>query len=125
MADFDVLQHKDNGDYKIIEINARVPASLRAAFISGVNFPEIILKDALCLDIPHYSYLPGKTLRYFGIDILWLIKSSKRFKTNPNWFRFFGKGIYYQDIYKQDSSTWWTWLIEGINKLSKRNKRLR
>ena len=41
-ADFDVLQTEE-GEYKIIEINPRVPASLRAAAISGVNFPEIIV----------------------------------------------------------------------------------
>ena len=43
MADFDVLQRLDNKEYKIIEINARVPASLRAAAVSGVNFPELIV----------------------------------------------------------------------------------
>lgn len=45
MADFDVLQRLDNGEYKVIEINPRVPASLRAAEISGVNFPEVMLSD--------------------------------------------------------------------------------
>lgn len=42
-ADFDVLRTK-NGDFKIIEINPRVPASIRAAEISGVNFPALIVE---------------------------------------------------------------------------------
>ena len=125
MADFDVLQRLDNGEYKIIEINARVPASLRAAQISGVNFPEIIVRDALGQFVPEYIYTPNKTLRYLGIDILWLLKSNKRFHSKPNWLKFIGKDVYYQDIYANDSSTWWTWLAEGIMKISKRNKRLR
>ena len=125
MADFDVLQRLDNGEYKIIEINARVPASLRAAYISGVNFPEIIVRDAMSEEVPHDDYQPGKTLRYLGIDIMWLLKSPKRFKANPGWLRFFGKDIYYQDIFRQDPSTWWTWLAEGIGKITNRNKRLR
>lgn len=125
MADFDVLQRLDNKEYKIIEINARVPASLKGAAISGINFPEIIALDSVGLDIPTYSYSPGKVMRYMGIDLMWFLKSANRFKTNPSWFSFCGQNIYYQDIYKEDSSTWWTWLAEGFKKLSKRNKRLR
>jgi len=125
MADFDVLQRLDNGEYKIIEINARVPASLRAAQISGVNYPEIIVRDTLGQEVPNYAYEPGKTMRYMGIDIMWMLKSPNRFKANPGWLRFFGRNIYYQDIFKQDYSTWWTWLAEGLSKLGNRNKKLR
>ena len=125
MADFDVLQRLDNGEYKIIEINARVPASLKAAAISGVNFPEIITFDAMGITIPECSYTPGRVLRYLGIDILWLIKSPSRFQSNPCWFNLLGKDIFYQDLYKQDPSTWWTWLVEGLSKVTKRNKQLR
>lgn len=125
MADFDVLQRLDTKEYKVIEINPRVPASLRAAFVSGVNFPEIIVRDALQLDVPNYEYNSGKTLRYMGIDIMWFLKSKNRLKKKPCWFRFLGKDIYYQDIYQKDFSTWWTWLVEGLGKLKTRNKRIR
>ena len=122
MADFDVLQRLDNGDYKIIEINSRVPASLRAAAISGVNFPEVIACDACGGIVPKQKYTPGMKLRYLGIDLMWFIKSPKRFRAKPNWFMFFGKDLFYQDIYIEDCSTWWTWLVEGMMKLSKRTK---
>lgn len=125
MADFDVLQRLDNGDYKIIEINPRVPASLRAAAISGVNFPEVIAQDTLGNAIPTQDYYPGKMLRYLGIDLLWLLKSSNRFKTDPGWFKLFGKNVYYQDIFKEDVSTWWTWLTSGLKKLRNRHKKMR
>ena len=125
MADFDVLQRPDNGEYKVIEINPRVPASLRAAAISGVNFPEIIISDAMGREMPKCEYSPGKVLRYMGIDIMWLLKSPRRFKAKPSWLSFYGKDIYYQDIYKNDPSTWWTWLAEGLGKIGKRNKKLR
>ena len=125
MADFDVLQRLDNGEYKIIEINARVPASLRGASISGVNFPDIIVNDIMGNDVPQYTYTPGKTMRYMGLDLMWLLKSPNRFSTTPSWFKFFGKNLFYQDIYREDISTWWTWLAEGVKKISKRNKRLR
>jgi|LSQX01.3.fsa_nt_gb predicted ATP-grasp superfamily ATP-dependent carboligase len=125
MADFDVLQRLDNGEYKIIEINARVPASLKAAEISGVNFPEIIVCDTMGLPVPSYSYKPGKIMRYLGIDIMWQLRSPRRFSTKPSWFKFFGKNIYYQDIYKADPSTWWTWFAEGLRKMRSRINNLK
>lgn len=125
IADFDVLQRLDNREYKIIELNPRVPASLKAASISGVNFPEIIVKDLMQQDITSFTYNTNKIMRYLGLDIMWFLKSNRRFYTNPSWFNFFSKGIFYQDIYKEDCSTWWTWLVEGLKKIGKRNKRLR
>lgn len=125
MADFDILQRLDNGEYKIIEINPRVPASLRGAAISGVNFPEIIINDLMGHPKKNYNYLPGRTLRYLGLDIMWLLKTKKLFNNNPSWLKFFGKNLYYQDIYANDLSTWWTWLAEGISKIGKRKQKLR
>ena len=125
MADFDVLQRLDNKEYKIIEINPRVPASLRAAAISGVNFPEVIAYDTMEENVPAQNYTPGKTLRYLGIDLMWFMKSPKRFKATPVWFLFWGKDIYYQDIFKNDTSTWWTWLASGLKKLGNRHKKMR
>lgn len=125
MADFDVLQRLDNMEYKIIEINARVPASLRAAAMSGVNFPELIALDAVGHKAPTYEYQSGKTLRYMGIDMMWLLRSPSRFKSNPCWLKFFGRNVYYQDIYANDASTWWTWLAEGLLKVTRRNRRIR
>ena len=121
MADFDVLQRKDTLEYKIIEINPRVPASLRAASISGVNFPEVIVLDTLGENYNVGEYSPGKTLRYLGIDLLWFLKSPKRFNASPSWFRFIGKDIYYQDIYMKDCSTWYSWLVTGLKKLIHNN----
>ena len=124
MADFDILQRLDNGEYKIIEINPRVPASLRGAAISGVKFPEIIINDLMGHPKKNYNYLPGRTLRYLGLDIMWLLKTKKLFNNNPSWLKFFGKNLYYQDIYANDLSTWWTWLAEGISKIGKRKQKL-
>lgn len=95
-ADFDVLE-KSEGEYKIIEINPRIPASVKAAAVSGVNFAEIIVCD-LCGDsIPIYKYNPGKQLRYLGLDIAWFLASPKRWEATPNWFRFVDKDLHYQD----------------------------
>ena len=116
MADFDVLQRKDTMEYKIIEINPRVPASLRAAYISGVNFPEIIVRDTVGTPPMQYRYMPGKTTRFMGTDLLWFFKSPNRFKASPSWFHFFCQNVFYQDIYLCDPSTWYSWLVAGVIK---------
>jgi predicted ATP-grasp superfamily ATP-dependent carboligase len=125
MADFDVLQRRDNGEYKIIEINPRVPASIKGAYISGVNFPEVIIKDTIGDDVPVQSYHPGKIMRYLGLDFLWFLNSKNRLATKPSWFSFIGSNIFYQDIFINDVSTWWSWLAEGIMKIGNRNKKQR
>ncbi len=125
MADFDVLQRLDTMEYKIIEINPRVPASLRAAYVSGVNFPEIIVCDALGTQPEEQKYSPGMTLRYMGIDLMWFAKSPKRFRKIFSWLHFYGRKVYYQDIIWSDPSTWYSWFIVGIKKLGRRNMVIR
>lgn len=123
-ADFDVLQ-SETGEYKIIEINPRVPASLRGAAISGVNFPAIIVADTLGKEIPQYSYQPGKTLRYLGLDIMWFLSSPNRFKSSPSWFKFFGKDIYYQEGGKKDLKPMLYSLFSNLNKLTISNGKIK
>lgn len=123
-ADFDILQNQ-NGEYKIIEINPRVPASLRAAAISGINFPEIIVKDALGLKLPPYNFSPDKYLRYLGLDIMWFLKSPMRFKVNPGWCKFWGSNLFYQEGGSKDFKPMMKSLISNFNKLELKNGRIR
>lgn len=124
MADFDVLINKE-GEYKIIEINPRVPASLRAADIAGVNFPEIIVRDTLKLQTKTYTYKTNKYLRYLGLDLMWFLKSPTRLSARPNWFLSFGKNFYFQDIYANDCSTWASWLTAGIKRFIEKRQHIR
>lgn len=123
-ADFDVLMTAD-GEPRIIEINPRVPASLRGAAVSGVNFPALIAADALGMELPKCTYTPGKTLRYLGLDLMWFLSSQQRFKTRPGWFRFFGRDIYYQEGGREDWKAMFASLISNFNKLEFRGGRLR
>lgn len=115
-ADFDVLE-KGDGDYRVIEINPRVPASVKAAAISGVNFGEIIVKDALGLDIPTYKYKTNMQLRYLGLDIAWFLSSPNRFKCIPSWFKFFGRNLYYQEGGFNDIFAMIASLFSGVKKI--------
>lgn len=115
-ADFDILE-KGDGDYKIIEINPRVPASLRSAAISGVNFPDMIVTDLMEGKLKIYDYHTGKYLRYFGLDIAWFMASPQRWSCKPSWFKFFGKGLHYQEGGLHDLPAMWTSMVEGVKKL--------
>lgn len=97
-ADFDLIEDADDNLIKIMEINPRVPACLKSAIVSGIDWGEILVDCALDNPIKHYDYKPGIVLRHLGFEILWFKESPKRFKTKPNWFHFFGKKIYYQDL---------------------------
>ena len=95
-ADFDVLE-KGEGDYRIIEINPRVPASVHAAYVSGVDYGFVIVEDMLFSRKAEMSYTPGESLRCLGLDIAWFLSSPARFNASPNWFKFLGKHLHYQE----------------------------
>ncbi len=115
-ADFDVLKD-ENGDYNIIEINPRLPASVRAAEVAGVNFPEIIVKDSLRLIVNTSKPQLDIFLRYLGLDLLWFFQSPYRFKTQPSWFKFLGNRIYYQEGGWTDYKAMFFSLFLGMKKV--------
>lgn len=96
-ADFDLIQDKTSKEFKIIEINPRIPACVHAAYISGINYPGIIVNDIMDQKVPVSDYTPGRKLRFFSLDILWFIFSGKRLHTTPSWFNFFEKHLHFQD----------------------------
>lgn len=123
-ADFDILKNT-LGEYKIIEINPRVPASLRGAAVSGVNFPAIIAGEALNINESGGIYRPGKTLRYLGLDIMWFLSSPNRRSASPSWFRFFGKDIFYQEGGWKDWKPMLAALWSNVDKIEFKNGKLR
>lgn len=114
-ADFDVLD-KGNEDYRIIEINPRIPASIRAAEAAGVNFPEMIVSEVLGEEVPAYDYKPGRYLRCLGLDLAWFFHSSRRWRTRPSWFRFFRNTVY-QDGGRRDFWAMAAYLRQGVGKM--------
>jgi len=114
-ADFDILE-KGDGDYRIIEINPRIPASVHAAAISGVHFGEMIVKDITEGSLPSYTYTPGMQLRCLGLDIAWFLSSPNRWKCKPSWFRFLGKKLHYQEGGLKDFPAMCTSIWMGIKK---------
>ena len=114
-ADFDIMESK-SGEYKVIEINPRVPASIHAAYIAGVNYPEMIVHDMKDEPILTYTYHIGKVLRFWGLDVMWFIFSPQRFSSHPSWFCFLGKNIFYQDGSLKDPLPMLMGILSGLVK---------
>ena len=94
-ADFDLIEDPRDGIIKVMEINPRVPACLKASVTSGVDFPNAIVDQSLGKEIKPYTYQPGKYLRYFSIDLLWMLSSKHKFKACREWVRYFWSGNHY------------------------------
>ena len=97
-ADFDLIEDPDTKELLIMEINPRLPACLGTAIHAGIDWGQIIVDEALGNDSKSYEYKTGITLRHLGFDVLWFLKSPRRFTSDPSWFHFFGKNVYYQDM---------------------------
>lgn len=115
-ADFDILFDYSEG-YKIIEINPRIPASIHAASVSGINFPEIICRDLLNENPKKYDYQTGKQLRFLLLDIMWFLSSPNRFKKIKSWCKFSGKNMFYQDISYTDPLVFFAGIGDGLKKI--------
>lgn len=122
-ADFDIIQDKITNEYKIIEINPRVPSSLHAAYISGINFLEIIVNDNLNNEKPASVFVKGKKLRYLSLDIMWFIFSKNRLRAHPSWFNFFEKQLYFQEGNIRDPLPILAGIAMGISKYMNRSYR--
>ncbi|MDC8001205.1 ATP-grasp domain-containing protein [Aequorivita todarodis] len=84
-ADFDLIEDPRNGIIKIMEINPRAPACIKASVISGVDFPNAIVDLSLHKPVKTYTYKPDKYLRYFSMDLLWLISQKSKWKGFKEW----------------------------------------
>ncbi len=99
-ADFDLIEDPRDGIIKIMEINPRIPACIKASFNSGVDFVENIVHCTKGIPPQKHTYRPGSYLRYLGLDLLWFLNSRNRFRTKPSWF----KGLLSPKQYLQDGS---------------------
>lgn len=97
-ADFDLIEDPDTKELLVMEINPRLPACLGAAIHAGVDWGQVIVDQAMGHEQKSYEYKTGIVLRHLGFDVLWFLKSPKRFSTKPSWFRFIGKNVFYQDM---------------------------
>jgi D-aspartate ligase len=97
-ADFDLIEDPRNGSVLIMEINPRVPACIKASVVSGIDYPNAIVDLSLNNPVKEFDYKHGQYLRYFSMDLLWLLKSENKFKNIGKWFnKMFSSNHFLQD----------------------------
>lgn len=79
---------KNTGEPKLLEINGRIPASVKLGFMCGFNIAKQMLEMSYDEDVTCYPENTqfGKFLRHYDTDIAWFLKSPDRFRTKPSWF---------------------------------------
>lgn len=88
-ADFDLIEDPRDGSMKIIEINPRIPACVKASVNAGVDFPKAIVELSLNQTLTTYAYRPGNYLRHFSLDLLWLFSSQNKLSSIKTWMKYF------------------------------------
>ncbi len=97
-ADFDFIGDPKTGELLVMEINPRLPACVKGSIVAGIDWGEIIVNGYLDLPQKQYDYKINVYLRHLGLDVLWFLHADDKWHAKPNWFKFFGKNIYYQDM---------------------------
>lgn len=98
LADFDTIEDPRTGELLIMELNPRLPACIKTAYKSGIDWADVIVSQYLGMPHPQYRREKEVFLRHLGFEVLWLLNNKSIFGTNPNWFKFFGSNIYFQDM---------------------------
>ena len=96
-ADFDTIEDPRTGELLIMEINPRLPACVKTTFASGIDWGNVLINEYQGKEHSRFKMRKEIFLRHFGMEMLWFFHSKKRFSTNPSWFKFFGKNVFYQD----------------------------
>lgn len=110
-ADFDLIEDPRDGVLKVMELNPRVPACVKAAVVSGIDWPNIIVNEYLGREQQWQDFKPDILLKHIGMESLWFLYSKNRFNTQPALWKVFGRNIYYQDLDLSDPMpfVWGTW----------------
>lgn len=87
-ADVAFMIEKETGAPKLMEINGRIPQSVKMAFLCGYNISRQMLEMTFDEDVTRYPNNDkyGLFLRHFDTDLAWFLKSPNRFKAIPSWF---------------------------------------
>lgn len=111
---------KETGEPRLLEINGRIPASVKMAYMCGCNVSRQMLEMTYDEDVIQYPENTkfGMYIRHLDTDLAWFLKSPNRFKTKPSWFswkntqeviysrddkrpffyRFFGRALQFKEI---------------------------
>lgn len=86
-CEIELIEDPSTGEIKVMEINGRTSACVKICQLLGINIAknmvELSLNKRVSKQLPKFKDV---RMRCIHTDLLWLIKSSNRFNTNPHWF---------------------------------------
>ena len=79
---------KETGAPRLLEINGRIPASIKMAYMCGFNISRQMIEMVSDEEVIRYNENKNFEMyvRHFDTDIAWFLKSPDRFKAKPSWF---------------------------------------
>lgn len=118
VADIDLILDPRDKTAKIMEINPRVSGSIKVVQESGVNIAHQIVQLSMGEEVTSYmDYKKDVRMRCIHTDILWFLKSPKRFNSSPSWFSW--KNTIDQIWSINDPLPFLTFSIQSLLKLKK------
>ena len=112
VAALSFMVDKETGVPKLLEINGRIPASIRLSYQCGFNVAKLLLEMAFDEEVEPYgeNRVFGQVTRHYHADILWFLHSPDRFKTDPSWFGWKNtKDVVY---WRNDPRPWFSYTIQ-------------
>lgn len=108
---------------KLLEINGRIPASIRLSRQCGFNVAKLLVEMAYDVDVEQYPSNTrfGLYTRHFDLDLAWFFKSPNRFKANPSWFSW--KDTEEVMYYKDDKKPFMAYFFHQLKQYRKIMKR--
>lgn len=87
-ANVNFMIEKETGALRLLEINGRIPASVKLAYMCGFNISQQLLEMVYDKEVIQYPMNDkfGMYIRHFDTDIAWFLKSPDRFRAKPSWF---------------------------------------
>ena len=82
------MMDRNTGEPRLQEINGRIPASIKMAYMLGYNIFRQMLEMVYDQDVIQYpeNDIFGMYIRHLDTDLAWFLKSPNRFKAKPSWF---------------------------------------
>lgn len=105
---------KNTGEPKLLEVNGRIPASIRLSMQCGFNVAKLLVELAYGEKVEIYPSNKkfGQLTRHFHAEIPWFIKSPDRFRCHPSWFSW--KNTKDVVFWKGDPKPWFAYTLQKL-----------
>jgi len=127
MGDCDFIVDPRDEKPRLMEVNPRFTRTIRVLVEAGLDYPYELYRLALGLEPGGGdSYREEVYLRYLAADFVWFLRSRDRLRARPSFFRFFSKGLCYEEWSRRDPLTgvgfWVSLFLDMLDPTTRRNR---